>query len=82
METLLVAALTGAGGVAGALLWLVRARPGVILAWWGVAETEVQEHGVVASALRALSAALATIVLLLGFLTGLALSSLGASTGG
>lgn len=82
MDSVLVATLTGAGGVAGALLWLVRARPEVVLAWWGVDDPYAVEDRVVAGALRALSLALGTIVLLLGFLTGFALSTLGATAGG
>lgn len=82
MDSLVVAALTGVGGSAGALLWLVRARPEVVLTWWGVEATDALEDDVVAGALRALSLALGAIVLLLGFLTGFALSVLGATVGG
>jgi len=82
MDSLLVAVLTGAGGVAGTSLWLVRARPEVVLAWWGEGDPDALDHEVTRAALRTLSLALGTIVLLLGFLTGFALSSLSATSAG
>jgi len=75
LDAIIVGALTAAGAVSAALAWQLWVHPERLLALWAEPEDDelVEEHP---AAVRAARCAAAGLVVLLGFLTGLALSFL------
>jgi hypothetical protein len=73
MEALLVGALTAMTVAVGAFLWQLQVRPRALLHAWGDEDGWLDAHP---GALVALRYALGGVLILLGFLTGLALTFL------
>lgn len=77
MDAMVIGSLTGSTAVVGVLLWQLRARPDLVLGVHG--ETW---SGHLAASILALRLAGAVLLFLLGFLTGLAVAFLSATSTG